>query len=145
MNMYVSNLSFNTTENELQELFTEHGTVHSLKIIIDRTTGKSRGFGFVEMEVEAEANNAIKALNNKELNGRQMSVSAAREKSERPNRYSWKYLYNTLLNSAWSRVQHTSKYTVIPMPGTPVTCFILYFPEVKLKAVITNRQSTIYL
>lgn len=86
--MYVSNLSFNTTENELQELFTEHGTVHSLKIIIDRTTGKSRGFGFVEMEVEAEANNAIKALNNKELNGRQMSVSAAREKSERPNRYS---------------------------------------------------------
>jgi cold-inducible RNA-binding protein len=86
MNMYVSNLSFNISENDLQALFSEFGTVNSLKIITDRETGRSRGFGFVEMDIEEEANNAIKALNNKDFQGRPLSVSEAREKPQRSNR-----------------------------------------------------------
>lgn len=89
MNMYVSNLSFNTSENDLQQLFSEYGTVSSLKIITDRQTGQSRGFAFVEMDIEGEANNAIEKLNNKEIQGRQISVSVAREKTKRDPRNNW--------------------------------------------------------
>ena len=89
MNMYVSNLSFNTSENYLQQLFSEYGTVSSLKIITDRQTGQSRGFAFVEMDIDDEANHAIENLNNKEVQGRQISVSVAREKAKRDPRNNW--------------------------------------------------------
>ncbi len=83
MNIYVSNLSFNTGDAELNELFSSHGKVVSAKVITDRETGNSRGFGFVEMSSSEEGNSAIKALDNKEIEGRNMSVSVAREKTER--------------------------------------------------------------
>ena len=80
MNMYVSNLSFHTTDDNLKELFEKFGTVSSAKVITDRESGRSRGFGFVEMAVDAEAKKAIQELNNKEVEGRAMSVSVAKEK-----------------------------------------------------------------
>ncbi len=83
MNIYVSNLSFNTGDAELKELFASHGEVTSAKVITDRDTGNSRGFGFVEMASEEEGNSAIKALDNKQVEGRNMSVSVARQKTER--------------------------------------------------------------
>ena len=85
MNMYVSNLSFHTGEDELRKLFEEFGVVTSVKVVTDRETGRSRGFGFVEMSSQDEADNAMKSLNNKDIQGRAMSVSVAREKSFRPN------------------------------------------------------------
>jgi len=78
--MYVSNLSFHTTDVSLKELFSKFGTVSSAKIIMDRESGRSRGFGFVEMSAEKEAMEAIQGLNNKEIEGRAMSVSVAKEK-----------------------------------------------------------------
>ena len=89
MNMYVSNLSFHTSEDDLRKLFEQFGAVSSAKVINDRDTGRSRGFGFVEMESEAEAKEAIKGLNNKEIEGRAMSVSVAREKPSRPGNNRW--------------------------------------------------------
>jgi len=83
MNLYVSNLSFNTDDDGLRELFEQFGKVSSAKVISDRDTGRSRGFGFVEMDSDTEAQAAIKGLNNKELNGRAMSVTVAREKTNR--------------------------------------------------------------
>ena len=80
MNMYVSNLSFHTTDENLRELFEKFGSVSSAKVITDRETGRSRGFGFVEMSADAEAKEAIQGLNNKEVEGRAMSVSVAKEK-----------------------------------------------------------------
>ena len=80
MNMYVSNLSFHTTDDNLKELFQKFGTVSSAKVITDRESGRSRGFGFVEMAAEKEAREAIQALNNKEIEGRAISVSIAKEK-----------------------------------------------------------------
>jgi len=85
MNMYVSNLSFHTGEDELRKLFEEFGVVTSAKVVTDRDTGRSRGFGFVEMQSQDEAENAMKSLNNKEIQGRPMSVSIAREKTSRPS------------------------------------------------------------
>ncbi len=83
MNLYVSNLSFHTTEADLKELFSKHGTVNSAKIIMDRETNRSRGFAFVEMSSEKEGNAAMAELNNKEIEGRPLSVSVAREKENR--------------------------------------------------------------
>jgi RNA recognition motif-containing protein len=80
MNMYVSNLSFHTTDDNLKELFGKFGAVSSAKVITDRETGRSRGFGFVEMSAESEAKEAIQGLNNKEIEGRAISVSVAKEK-----------------------------------------------------------------
>ncbi len=89
MNMYVSNLSFHTGEDELRKLFEEFGAVASVKVVTDRETGRSRGFGFVEMNSQDEADNAMKSLNNKEIQGRTMSVSVAREKSFSPRKPKW--------------------------------------------------------
>ena len=89
MNMYVSNLSFHTVENDLRTLFEEFGEVSSAKIITDRETGRSRGFGFVEMKSEEQAQKAMSALNNKEIEGRNMSVTVAREKPSNSSFKKW--------------------------------------------------------
>lgn len=89
MNMYVSNLSFNTRDEELKELFEAYGTVSSAKVITDRTSGQSRGFGFVEMDSDAEANEAMKGLDRKEVEGRSMSVTVAKEKTSRSENKRW--------------------------------------------------------
>ena len=89
MNMYVSNLSFHTTDEALRSLFEKFGTVSSAKVITDRETGRSRGFGFVEMSADAEAKEAMQALNNKEVEGRAMSVSVAKEKPARSDNKRW--------------------------------------------------------
>lgn len=89
MNMYVSNLSFHTNEEALKTLFSQFGNVSSAKVISDRETGRSRGFGFVEMDVLAEAQAAMKSLNNKEIEGRAMSVTVAKEKSDRSDNKRW--------------------------------------------------------
>jgi RNA recognition motif-containing protein len=83
--MYVSNLGFHVTDEELRKLFAEFGTVTSAKVITDRETGRSRGFGFVEMESEKDGNEAMKKLNQKEIEGRALSVTVAREKAPRNN------------------------------------------------------------
>lgn len=87
--MYVSNLSFHTTEEDLRTLFEQFGAVSSAKVISDRETGRSRGFGFVEMGNDAEAREAMKNLNDKEIEGRAMSVSVAKEKSAGNDRKRW--------------------------------------------------------
>jgi len=87
--MYVSNLSFNTNDDALKQLFEKFGTVSSAKVITDRETGRSRGFGFVEMANDTEANAAMSGLNNTEVEGRAMSVSVAREKQPRNDSRRW--------------------------------------------------------
>jgi len=89
MKLYVGNLSFNTTNQDLNELFGAVGTVESSNIIEDRETGRSRGFGFVEMASQAEGEAAIKSLNNKEIEGRALSVSVAKEKTLRSDNKRW--------------------------------------------------------
>ena len=78
--MYVSNLSFHTTSEDLKTLFSKFGEVTSAKVIMDKMTDRSRGFGFVEMSSEENGKEAMTALNNKEIEGRALSVSVAREK-----------------------------------------------------------------
>jgi len=87
--MYVSNLGFHLQEEDLKKLFEAFGEVTSAKVISDRETGRSRGFGFVEMTSSDEANKAMTALNNKEIEGRSISVSVAREKEKQNNRGKW--------------------------------------------------------
>ena len=89
MNMYVSNLSFHTADDELKTLFEQFGAVSSAKVITDRETGRSRGFGFVEMASDDEAKEAIKGLNGKDIEGRAMSVSVAKEKAARSDNKRW--------------------------------------------------------
>ena len=86
VNIYVGNLSFNTTEDDLRSLFEAHGTVDRVSIVTDRVTGRARGFGFVEMSNDQEAQAAIAALNEAEVQGRQIIVNVARPKGERPPR-----------------------------------------------------------
>jgi len=90
MNIYISNISFKASEDELRELFEEYGDVSSAKIILDKETQRSRGFGFVEMPDDAAAREAIKALNGFNLVGKDLSVTEARPKTDAPrsNNYS---------------------------------------------------------
>lgn len=81
--MYVSNLSFHTTDEGLKDLFSEFGEVSSSKVITDRATGRSRGFGFVEMPEDEAAKKAMESLNGKEIEGRALSVTVARPKEDR--------------------------------------------------------------
>ena len=86
MNMYVSNLGYHTTDDDLKKMFEEFGAVSSAKVITDRETGRSRGFGFVEMSSNTHAEEAMKGLNGKDVEGRQIAVSVAREKEDRGRR-----------------------------------------------------------
>ena len=88
MKLYVGNLSFESTENDLQDLFEKHGKVTEVALMMDRMTGKSRGFAFVTMADTAEANAAMTALNGKEVGGRTLNVNEARAREERPRPFS---------------------------------------------------------
>jgi RNA recognition motif-containing protein len=83
MKLYVGNLSFNTSNQDLNELFGAIGTVESSNIIEDRETGRSRGFGFVEMSSKEEGENAIAQLNGKEVDGRELKVNEAKPQENR--------------------------------------------------------------
>ena len=93
MNLYVGNLNFDTTEEDLRQAFAAHGTVTSARIITDRETGNSRGFGFVEMADSQAGQSAMLALNGQELGGRTLTVNEARPREPRQdnnrNRRSW--------------------------------------------------------
>lgn len=82
--LFVGNLSFQTTENELNDAFAAHGTVVEANLMMDRATNRSRGFAFVTMSTEAEAQNAIAAMNGKQLDGRAITVNIARPREDRP-------------------------------------------------------------
>jgi len=81
--LYVGNLSYETTDSDLQNLFVSHGTVQSAQVIMDRDAGRSKGFGFVEMNSDQEAQAAITALNGQEINGRALKVNEARPRESR--------------------------------------------------------------
>ena len=83
MKLYVGNLAFQTSSEELQELFAQAGTVESASVVEDRETGRSRGFGFVEMASKEEGQKAIEQFNGKELNGRNLNVNEARPREDR--------------------------------------------------------------
>ena len=82
--LYVGNLSYNTTGSDLEQLFAQHGTVQSAEVIADRDTGRSKGFGFVQMGSDQEAQAAISALNGQEHDGRQLTVNEAKPREDRP-------------------------------------------------------------
>ena len=86
MKLYVGNLSFQTSTNDLQQLFAQAGTVESAAIIEDRDTGRSRGFGFVEMASKEDGQKAIEQFNGKDLNGRNLNVNEAKPREDRGNR-----------------------------------------------------------
>src|SRR5881227_3282966 len=81
--LYVGNLSYGVTDSDLQQMFSAHGTVQSAQIIMDRDTGRSKGFGFVEMGSDEEAQAAIAALNGQESGGRTLTVNEAKPKEDR--------------------------------------------------------------
>ena len=82
--LFVGNLSFNTTENDLQDAFSAHGVVAEVNLMMDRSTGRSRGFAFVTMSTPEEAQKAISAMNGSTLHDRALTVNVARPKEERP-------------------------------------------------------------
>lgn len=82
--LYVGGLSYDTTEDGLRDLFAQAGSVDSVAVIMDRMSGRSKGFGFVEMSTEAEAQSAIEMFNGKELDGRSITVNEARPQEDRP-------------------------------------------------------------
>mgnify|MGYP001052694999 FL=1 len=84
MNIYISNLSFDVTDKDLNDIFSDYGAVASAKVIMDRETGRSRGFGFVEMPSDEEGRNAIAQLDQAEYVGKTIRVSEARPKTDRP-------------------------------------------------------------
>ena len=86
MNIYVGNLAYAVTEDQLREAFSQYGAVSRVNLIIDRDTGRSKGFAFVEMDENSDANAAISGLNDKDLGGRKMRVNEAKPREERPQR-----------------------------------------------------------
>ena len=82
--LYVGNLGYGTTSSELEQLFAQHGTVESAEVINDRATGRSKGFGFVEMSSAEEAQEAIKKFHSQDYNGRPLTVNLARPREDRP-------------------------------------------------------------
>ena len=83
--LYVGNLSYSTTENDLRDLFSQHGPVNEINLLMDRETGRPRGFGFVTMGTPEGAQAAIQALNGKDTGGRALTVNEARPREERPS------------------------------------------------------------
>jgi RNA recognition motif-containing protein len=81
MNIYVGNLPYNTTDTDLEQAFAAHGAVDRAKVIIDRNTGRSRGFGFVEMANDDEGHAAIEAMNGQDMGGRALNVNEARPRA----------------------------------------------------------------
>lgn len=86
MNMYIGNLSYDVTEEDLQAVFSKFGDVESVNIIMDRHSGRPKGFGFVDMPDNSEADKAIKALNGSDLKGRTMKISQAKPRTGRSSR-----------------------------------------------------------
>ena len=86
MNIFIAGLSYNISDSDLAELFTEYGEVTSARVVTDRETGRSKGFGFVEMTEDEAGNAAIEALNEAEVDGRKLAVSVARPKEDAPRR-----------------------------------------------------------
>lgn len=84
--LFVGNLAYQTMENDLQEYFSQAGVVSSVNLMLDKFTGKSRGFAFVEFSTPEEANKAVEMFHNKEFQGRQLTVNIARPKEDRPPR-----------------------------------------------------------
>ena len=82
--LYVGNLTYKVSSSELEQLFSQFGTVQSAQVITDRDTGRSKGFGFVEMDTEAEAQEAIRGLHDQDHNGRRLTVNEARPREPRP-------------------------------------------------------------
>ncbi|MDA3799202.1 MAG: RNA-binding protein [Kiritimatiellae bacterium] len=89
MNIYVGNLSYSMTDGDLEEAFAEFGSVTSATVIMDRDSGRSKGFGFVEMANDADAEKAIESLNGADVQGRDIKVNQARPREERPRRKQW--------------------------------------------------------
>jgi len=91
VNIFVGNLAFSTTDHDLRQLFEPFGVVDEIRVIMDRDTGRSKGFGFVEMPESAAAKSAIQGLNGKELDGRALTVNEAkpREPRREPSRSRW--------------------------------------------------------
>lgn len=83
--LYVGNLSYSVTNSDLENIFAAHGTVESASVIMDRETGRSKGFGFVEMGNDSQAQSAIGALHGKDVGGRNLTVNEARPREDRPN------------------------------------------------------------
>ena len=91
MNIYVGNLPYSVTDDDLRAAFAEFGDVASAKIIMDRYSGRSKGFGFVEMDNDTEAEEAIKSLDNTDMHGRNLRVNQAKPRADRPQRRESRY------------------------------------------------------
>ena len=89
MNIFVGSLPYTTTDEELEAVFTEYGEVTSARVIMDRYTGRSRGFGFVEMSDQEQAETAVRVMNGKDFQGRALTVNEARPREDRPKRDRW--------------------------------------------------------
>ncbi len=101
MNIYVSNLSFNVQDEDLKDYFQDYGEVTSAKVITDKFTNRSRGFGFVEMSDDAAAEKAIKELNGAMVDGRSMSVTVAKPREERSNNNNKRSFSNSGSSNRW--------------------------------------------
>jgi RNA recognition motif-containing protein len=86
MNIYVGNLAYSVTESDLKEAFSEFGEVTSVSLVMDKFSGQSKGFGFIEMPNNSEADAAIKGMNDREFKGRNIKVNQAKPRTERPQR-----------------------------------------------------------
>ncbi len=89
MNIYVGNLNYQLTEDDVRDVFSEYGEVTRVNLITDRDTGRAKGFGFVEMSNDEDGKKAIEELDGAEINGRNMKVNEARPREERPRRNNW--------------------------------------------------------